>query len=772
MRLTLRTLLAYLDNMLDPADAEALKSKIDESEFAKILVARLETVVRQPRLSSLPLDEKGLGLDANSIAQYLDNTLPPELVPDLEQFLLQSDMQLAEVAACHQVLASILESEPMVSPELKHRVRCIGSPKEIAQASAAAPKGGNYYLGKESSNSQANGHSPVLANSGFSSTTSLSSKPTTAAASSGPLSMSDSIVLTDPLRPAKADWTNSTSDEPSPARKNRGLRILISLALLALLVITTVQAIGPLNRLQNLWTTTALAPENTPGTPSPTADSADGGNIRRTSGSPESSIEDNSAAGRDREKVETTANIPTPASTEETADADRSAIVPSGEPMTEKDNAEKSLAPSPDLASDSATPPASSATNKKNNLPLNNLQVASWNPPTDLPQTHLLFALDEVNHQVIRVTTATSLAHGTNLLLAPGTRNSIYVNHDIDWKFYSAADCRVTTQAESPWLTTVELKQGRAVLQDSGKSNFVDRQPQTLIRNGSTLVWLRWTEPNSAVAVEAIPQWFDASQADSRLVEPLTPLTDLRITVLQGKVEFGATTWNENLDLTMFESNPGSLQKLGVGDSWMRRGGGPWESAKIETTPAWIENPIERPIDRQAASDLMQILPAGARANLVLVESLKNRRPEVGCLAAQVLILADDFSFLAGPTGMLNDERFRSHWTVLIDAVRERISTSEKSYEALKASLAAQDVQRGALLFQVLVGYSEPELKLNAAERLVNLLESEFLDERVLAIYQLKRITGKDLGFQPDRPSKGILQDWKRLWRSGGIPPK
>jgi len=41
----------------------------------------------------------------------------------------------------------------------------------------------------------------------------------------------------------------------------------------------------------------------------------------------------------------------------------------------------------------------------------------------------------------------------------------------------------------------------------------------------------------------------------------------------------------------------------------------------------------------------------------------------------------------------------------------------------------------------------------------------------VLAIYQLKRIVGKDLGYQADRPSKGTVQDWKRLLRTGGLRP-
>lgn len=763
MRLTLRTLLAYMDNMLEPADAEALRVKIEESEFAKVLMARIEAAVRQPRLSSLPLDEKGLGLDANSIAQYLDNTLAPELVPELEQFLLQSDMQLAEVAACHQALASILDSEPITSPELRHRVRCLGSPKEIAQGPTAPVAKRAEYGHSQEAASHSLGAQPSPAPTTNSRASSQSVSPKSAP------SMSDSLIMTDPLRPAHADWTNNGVREESSSKPKNGLRVLITLALAALLVLAAYQAIGPFNRLQGLWTSTALAPEGSVAQDNdPDDGSIDSENPNSNSAlQSDSNIADNNSELKQPTDVED--ENPAPSSASEKPDNSSA-----GSPETAMPSAgemKDGAAPNPD--SDSAT---SSSTNPstplKPKIPLGNVQVATWNPPAELAQGHLLFINDQANRQLIRVTSATTFPHGTRLLIAPGVRNSIQVNHDVAWSFYTATDFSVSTDSQMPWITMVDVTQGKAVLQDSGKSNFVDRQPQTLLRNGNTLIALRWSEPNSAVAVEATPMFVDPSRYDPQYVGPVVPVTDLRISVLQGKIEFSSVEITEKVDVAKLLSETSAFQKLMLGDSLVRTGVNQWEGVKIDKAPTWIETPLERPIDRQAANDLMQLLPAGARANLVIVEALQNRRAEIAALAAQTLILSDDFSFLAGPAGLLNDDRFRSHWTTLIDAVRERVSSSPESLEALKASLATQDVQRGALLFQVLVGYSEPELKLSAAERLVNLLESEFLDERILAIYQLKRITGKDLGFQPDRPSRGLIQDWKRLWRTGGIPPK
>lgn len=107
MRLTLRTLLAYLDDRLPPANARELGQKISASPFARELAERIKGVVRKRRLASDDAGQKKI--DANLIAEYLDDQLTPELVALIEKEILASDHSLAEVAATHQILGLLVD---------------------------------------------------------------------------------------------------------------------------------------------------------------------------------------------------------------------------------------------------------------------------------------------------------------------------------------------------------------------------------------------------------------------------------------------------------------------------------------------------------------------------------------------------------------------------------------------------------------------------------------------------------------------------------------
>lgn len=138
MRLTLRTLLAYLDDRLPPANAKELGQKIAKSPFATELVDRIREVKRRRRLA-LP-DKPVAIIDANLVAEYLDDQLNPELVAKVEKEILASDAMLAEVASAHEILG-LLHDPVTIEPRLRDRLYALDptGKAEVVQALGSAP---------------------------------------------------------------------------------------------------------------------------------------------------------------------------------------------------------------------------------------------------------------------------------------------------------------------------------------------------------------------------------------------------------------------------------------------------------------------------------------------------------------------------------------------------------------------------------------------------------------------------------------------------------
>jgi len=123
IRLTLRTLLAYIDDTLEPQQARELGRKVAESPDAKLLIERIKKVTRRRGLHvPIPDGTEDDVSDPNTVAEYLGDNLSSDQIKELESTCLASDVHLAEVAACHQILTLVLTEPVRVPPSANQRM--------------------------------------------------------------------------------------------------------------------------------------------------------------------------------------------------------------------------------------------------------------------------------------------------------------------------------------------------------------------------------------------------------------------------------------------------------------------------------------------------------------------------------------------------------------------------------------------------------------------------------------------------------------------------
>src|SRR5205807_8659500 len=87
-------------------------------------------------------------VEANVVAEYLDNDLPSDKVAEVEEHALGSDVVLAEVAACHQILALVLGEPAHVPPTARQRMYQLVKGRESIRNRRAVRRGPPTYPGE------------------------------------------------------------------------------------------------------------------------------------------------------------------------------------------------------------------------------------------------------------------------------------------------------------------------------------------------------------------------------------------------------------------------------------------------------------------------------------------------------------------------------------------------------------------------------------------------------------------------------------------------
>ncbi|WP_425614388.1 hypothetical protein NA78x_004255 [Anatilimnocola sp. NA78] len=747
MRLTLATLLAYLDNVLEPADSEALKEKIDKSDFASGLVMRIRSISRKLRMGAPKVEGKGLGRDPNSVAEYLDGTLAPERIGEFERLCLESDVQLAEVASCHQVLAMVLNKPADVPAQLRERVY------DLAKKAEAARLAGPARLDPA--------HTPI-----HDGAPPAPPKPSTAATSGVMLipPSENGKAAVEPAAPPVAK-TMAVPDYLLAGRRNNSWMLPAGLALVLLIALAALRLMGPFDSTHPIaqmmgagGTPVASNPEQpvdpavnpSPPVPAPVVPAVPPVEPNRTLPSDQlPMLQPPMPQPNEGLPVEPAPMPPMPPAPVEPAPGE-------GSPVLEL--ALRPEVPPPPMPVPGSLPgPMPVDPNKTTEpaAPVEPKPLPTPPPPAPLDDPSETvdagrFTSDE--HMVVqqmhdpkmktnlwyRLAPRSVLTSGQRLLVLPSYRPQFTLPSGIQMTVVGESAIRLEKPAQMGG-SRVAVEYGRLMFVSVGAAGGqveldLAGQPGTIML----------ADADAAVAIEVrryLPPGIAADDPKAELVRVID------LFALGGRVVWQAKD-EQPIDIPVSQVVSYVAQEL-------PRIGGPFEP------PAWTDAKSLPDIERRASLDMEAELPLDKPLDITLAEHASGRRVEIRSLAARSLAALDQFEPLIAE---LNDPRQYSYWAADIDSLRTAIARSPESANRVFATLQNQRPENGKLIYEMLLGASDEQLLNGSAERLVKALESNEVDVRVVALDSLRRITGMMLMYRPEKPlasNAPSIQKWR-----------
>ena len=785
MRLTLRTLLAYRDRVLKPTELEDMHARVQQSAMAGNLLKRIESLANRPTILAPPVEGKGLGADANSIAEYLDDALKGEKVPELERICLESDVQLAELAQCHQLLSSALSTTVDVPPALRERIVALGDAAARAQALAANPTGlmsepttvptslaGAAETAVRHAVPQAEGRARFRTDTPHK-RSGVTSPPAGGAAVGDAAAVStaaDSANAPRPLvasQPVEAPMLASGGESIRPTgldlegahlahevpeylrgTSRDGWRGPLAIgALLMVLALLVWQSIGSWEEVRQMF---AERPPQTTDNPSGASPPVQGSGRDRTAA--------RVAVANDNSSRATEASLPNAAVAPAIAAAD-----------TDAQSASAASAQATNAATAAATTVAGDAQVQSTDSPPLNpatvpsefvaTHVAQWLPSDAQAMQAVIFVKTTGPQPLHRMQAAERLPGGTQIFVPPASRPKLDLVGGPVIAFCGPTQMTVRhPETGVAAVPEIDLRLGKALItaNSQGQASGQSAQPQSLvIVTPDSRVVMTLLDASTRVALDLNYAPIAHGPITDRSANP--PV--LSISVIDGQMRLqvlGAAAPTPELNI--------------IGGRWVSVSSGTVTSPQAAAaTPAWIDPASDRPVDVLAVEDLQRQLSANDSIGATLLNMATNRRPETRAMAAETLALLGNWDWIAADKNSLSDPRDRSYWTPLLDLTRQIIAANPEDAQHLRSALEAKDAARGSFQADMWIGFTQAQLESEALKQMVDALDSDVLLDRILAIYQLQRLTGKDLGYQAGEVNRASVQQWNREIASGRL---
>jgi len=752
MRLTLRNLLAYLNNIIeDPADIEEMRRKIEESEFATGLVHRIRSTTSRARLGAPSLEGRGIGLDANSIAEYLDNELPADRIPDLEKICGESDVHLAEVAACYQILALYMKGTGEVDQGLRDRICGIAETGEVRPRAAV------------SATDRADQSRAVRGAAGL---------PV-----AEPLPPPATMVPPAPPRQPMVERARRPFEVPEYLRvgqRGKWKPLAVTLLLAFLLSAVALRAMGPFDRNHPLMRLVGV-------TPSVTVSQGTAPRAAEPTGEPDAPVAEPSTTGQEP-AAEATPGEPAVAPAAPVAGADAPGVrpplderVPAGRPDAQTPPrppvpAAPAGEPGPAVvpgvpdeprapgAANPSMPPATEpapAVAQDEHPPAAEPAVPPAAAPAPAPaapvevgyvklsQPDFLVRYAAEAADWFRLPARTKLLSGDRLIVFPTYRPEIVLTPGV--QVVLAGPAAVQTQPQNAQgEVELAIQYGRALIATAGVAGA-----RIHLDLGGQKGTATFPEAAAEMGIEVaryLPPGADP-EADAGL-----PVISIYTTI--GRIEWQAA----GAAATPIEQ--GQVRVL-VGDQS--------QTMAVAQSPAWIQGAELRDVDRLASSALEPFVTPDRPASLTLRERTEDRKSEIRSLAARCLAHLDSFESLVKEFG---DDRQRSYWTAEYDTLRQSLRRGPDAAAKVRKVLEAFTGADAANLYRLSWGYSAEQLRDGQGAKLVEFLDHDSLPIRVFAFENLQRITNKTLLYRPDLAAaqrRSSIQRWKEQLESGPI---